>query len=327
MADIDNDLHDFNLCLDPRIDIDSKPVYTIEKSGSYVRYYQEEANTGNNTSSISFHLQPPSKDVIVSKKMFISIEARFTLSAPSNAGGANLLAVDSSGNFAGQHDSLRYMALHAVTESLSITFNQSTVAQNLSQYISQATLAGWMEEFSRRELSQSPCMPDQSQEYADVFATARNPMNPYAFNSNVVPRAGLQYTIQSNTDVEAVIDCRWREPVLLSPLSFGRTDEPGFTGMTQIDVNYNLGDLSRMWSRDEVNGVALDVKPSVEFLRNPRLEVCYITPAMGELPPTERVFDYNQVRFFPKDQGSAIASGASSQANSDSIQINACFPS
>ena len=310
------------LVIDPRVDAEEQPTYYIEKAADYVRYYQDVS-----TSSIHFSIVPPNKNIYVNKKMYITLTADFTFAGDAGVGNVLMPSITYGGveYLAGQTDALRWMPLQSVTESLSITLNQTTISQNLSDFIEALSRNGLTEHYEARDLSLGPSMHDQFQALGDWvrFGNARNPLASYGNNPLQPPRGAVQAVLTSNTQTAAVVRVTWTEPVMMSPLLFSKLDQKGFLGLTNIDVTWNLGDLSRMWSHDAVNNNVLSGPPTVAFVGNPRMRLLYLTPPLIEHPlPLTSKYPYYEVNRYPTDLG-VINAGLSNQAfSSNNIQLS-----
>lgn len=318
-----------NLVLDPRIDIEEVPHYNILKGSEYVRYNQN-ISTSYSTSSVHFSVVPPNKDIVVDKKVYIDLEFQFQFTGDAGAGNVMLPQVSYNGvNYlAGQTDALRYMAFQQICENLSITFNQTTVSQNLSDYLEALTRAGFRTEYEDHDLSISPSMHDQFQELGDwnTWGAARNPLASYGNNSAQQPRGGLEYIITNNTQTAATVLVKWSELLLISPLAMSKLEHKGFLGLTNIDFTFNLGDLSRMWCHDAANNDWTDggAVPTinVSWTKAPQLRLCYLTPPKSEIIPYINKYPYTEINRYPTDLGASVAAGASSRISGNNIQLS-----
>lgn len=317
-----------NLVLDPRIDIDEVPHYNILKGSEYVRYNQN-ISTSYSTSSAHFSVVPPNKDIVVDKKIYIDLEFQFQFTGDAGVGNLMLPSVTYNGvdYLAGQTDALRYMAFQQICENLSITFNQTTVSQNLSDYLEALTRAGFTDKYENHDLSVSPSMHDQFQELGDwnIWGAARNPLNSYGNNSTQQPRGGLEYIITANTQTAATVLVKWSELLLISPLAMTKLEHKGFLGLTNIDFTFNLGDLSRMWCHDTANNWTVGgAVPAinVSWTKAPQLRLCYLTPPKSEVLPYINKYPYTEINRYPTDSGSSLAAGSSNKISGNNIQLS-----
>lgn len=317
------------MVMDPRIDLNEVPYYNILKGGQYIRYNQNISSSYSN-SSAQFSVVPPSKDIAVDKKIYIDVGFQFVFTGDAGAGNTMLPSVTVGGveYLAGQTDALRFMAFQQVVESLSITFNTTTVSQNLSDYIEAITRAGFSKEYENTDLSIAPSMHDQFQELGDwaSWGGSRNPLASWGNNASQQPRGGLKYIITANTQTSATVQVRWSELLLISPLAMGKLEQKGFLGLTNLDFTFNIGNLSRMWSHDNTNndwndGAAAS-SIAVTWLEAPQLRLCYITPPSSEPIPYINKYPYYEINRYPTDTGAALAGGATTRISGSNIQLS-----
>lgn len=312
------------LVMDPRVDCDSEQLYIIRKGAEHVRY-DTNITTSSSDSSINFSVVPPNANIACDKRVWIDLQVQFTLTGPDT--GVPLVSVEGGaapGQLLGNTDGLRWMPLHSVCESLSVSFNQTNVSQNLRQYIEAVTRCGYDPAFEGTYLSVAPSMHDQYQNYGDyvVWGSGRNPLNKYGENSAQQPRGALSYLVTAVSNTSATIIATWSEPILMSPFLLDKMQEKGFLGLTNIDFNFQLGDLRKMWSHDAVNGHALsNIAATMQNMSKPQLRFCWMTPPLTEDIPLVNRYPYHQVTDFRTTIGS-FAQGATFQQYTNNIQLS-----
>jgi len=319
---------DAKLLIDPRVDFEEEPKYIIEKSGDYVRYYQEISTSFSN-SSIAFSVVPPSPNVGVSKKVAIDVGVEFVFTGVPAPGGTLFPETTELGDrvLLPGTDALRWYPLHQVCESLSVTFNQATVSQNLSDYIEPLARVAQGYSLRREDLSIGPSMHDQYSEYGDflIHGSGRNPLGDYGENSAEQPRGALRYVITAGNGVDettATIRVEWSEMIMMSPMLFQRMEQKSFIGLTNIDWVFNLGDLAHMWSHDPVNGANITAI-SGSFYKSPQLRLCYITPTSVEgKPPKTQRYPFYEVQRYKTNMSTVYSSGDSDRVSSNNIQLH-----
>lgn len=313
------------LVLDPNIDVDERPLYLIEKGPSYCRYNQN-ISTSYSTSSINFSVVPPNRLIGVDKRIFIDCAMSFTFAGDAGLGNKLLPTVTVGGSeyLVGETDALRWMPLQSCTNSLSIQINQSSVSQILSDYIEAISRVGFTQQYEDHELSVGPSMHDQFQEFGDwsLYGGARNPLGKYGDNSAQQPRGGFKFLVTSNTQTAAVVEARWSEPLLMSPLLLGKMQQKAFLGLQNIDFNFNLTDLSRMWCHDAVNNDVLSGPPTVAWLAAPQLRLRFLTIPLIEKIPRTNLYPYVDVQRFVTDVGSTTSAGASGSVAGNNVQLS-----
>ena len=313
------------LVLDPNVDVDERPLYLIEKGPAYCRYNQN-VSTSYSTSSINFSVVPPNRLIGVDKRMFVDVGFDFNFVGDAGVGNVLMPTITRNGNeyLVGETDGLRWMPLQSCTDSLSIQFNQSTVTQNLSDYIEAITRVGFDKSYEDHELSIAPSMHDQYQEYADwtSYGSARNPLAAYGENSSQQSRGAIELLVTSNTQFAATVRARWSEPLLMSPLVLGKMSQKAFLGLQNIDFTFGLSNLSRMWSHDAVNNAVLTGPPTISNMIAPQLRLRFLTIPLIEKIPNTNLYPYCDVQRYVTDVGSSLAAGSASSITGNNVQLS-----
>lgn len=346
--DLDNKLNT-KLVLDPRIDLETPDVYWIQKGGEYVRVHREVADSNTNTNSIHFSVVPPSKSIVVDKKVYIKYYLQVRLQ--SNVGdqafvdiaggtGANARILGNRAYVSSPNFGLRWMALQNCTESLTTTFNSTTVSQNLSDYIEFLGRIGHNNEYEEYDLSIAPSMHDQYQDFIDwnYFGSGRNPLDDYGTNDANQTRGAIRWyvvdgagnpTIPANNAALAgdlYLRCEVMEPILMSPFNMSKVNGKGFIGLTNLDFTFNLSNLGRMicyYDRAPTvgNGAALDTL-TVSFFQTPELHLTFLTPPSLFPIPRDNLYPYYEVNRYPLVETGAVEGDTELQLNSNNIQLS-----
>lgn len=354
-----------SLVLDPTIDMSEEPHYYIEKAGSYVRYYQDKTKNSS-TSSVSFSVVPPSKDIAIDKHIYIECDAKITVDWTSN-GAAPPVYSDPLGSIyeptsntlndagtaggltrylGGDNCALRWMPFQNCCNTVQIAFNDQSISLQMSDFIDALGRFGNSKDEQNHELSTAPSMNDvytnlqDYQRWGDTF----NPFATYGANPAQLARGGHKIRVVwldgagAETDVEAdarksVLYARWREPLMISPLLFGRrVNEKGFVGITNLDFVFNMGDLRRMLTQVSRAVNAVDgnepstaekrlANVTVEWNQDPQLSLRYVTPPAGEIIPYVNQYPYYRVNRYPTDIG-AVAGGTASEVSMNNVQLS-----
>lgn len=291
-----------------------EPVHYAAYLGGSTITYKEVISTSYSNAQASFSANPPSPNVIVDRNVLLKVPVTFTFTGTS-APGARLLQ---SG-----YDAPRAFPLHSVMQSLQLSINNNKVTIEASELVHEMMLAEG-ENSEREHLSMTPCFPDQSQEFAELVNTNRNPLAQFGERSESVPfRGGFPYDSISNPvdGVSATVAATFCEPLLISPLLWG-----GFTGKgllhvqnMSIQVNWD-SDLARMWSHASGSGSTItNVQVS---LGQPSLLFKYITPPATMELPREVAYNYQDTEVYVNELGASQAPGASYTMLSSNIQLN-----
>ena len=312
--------------IDPMMNIESEKYYAILTGANQVSWKPILSTSFSNTSS-TFSAPPPSPGMVVRRRVWLKqpVTIDFVGTAPV---GQNLLQTGFDA-FRAYPLSTNMNTLNININNTSTNINMSDVIQGLLRYHNECPL-------QERELSTTPAMMDQSQRYANLANSVRNPLAGYIDSNNgaCTGRGAFPYkTIVNNTadasgNATAQISADITEELFLSPLIFGGggTDASGFVGVQtfQVIVNWN-NDLRRMWSHDNSSGSILT--SILVTLGQPTLLFQYKSPDPQKTPlPMRREYPYYEIQRYPTDSLSAVAGFPSAQAtlslSSQNIQLN-----
>lgn len=349
------------LLLDERVNVDSSDCYVIEKPASYVRYYQDVSSNVSN-SSIHFSIVPPSAGVCVSKRILVEMDAILRLNVSNGTGGnARFHPTSDIGGVTHYNagiTALRSFPLHSILESISMTLNQTTITMNPSEIIHALGRTGFTKEWMDDQ--PAPTQPDTTCDYTLPYSAAgavfgstdaRNPFNAMTANGAQACRGAWRplpiVTAQLDNWNPEIADgaagdvyyrFRWTEALMLSPLLFKRLwqEQPAFSGLTNIDITLNLGDLSRMfclalptdWTLNSaaasIDGTTITtpgggVGPARQA---PQAHLCYLTPSVIQELPRVRHFPYYEVNRYPSPASGPVAAFASNAHSLNNIQLS-----
>jgi len=312
------------IALDPRV-ANSPGHYFIEKGATSVNYFRNAA-TSYSDSSIIFSLIPPSKDVYVSKKMYLDLACRFTLTGDAGVGNTivDQQTVAPWGDImVSQTDGLAFMPLQArACENFSLQLNQQTISGNMKDWLAPLCLYGYGKEDDETFMSTGPSKPDQFVRLGNwaALGDARNSLSSYGA-SEFQNRGSFLYRIVSNTQFEAVVDVEWTEQLMLSPLQVQNKDEQGFIGLNNLTLNLSLSRLERMWNHDSQNGSTVtSIAGTIQ--QRPQLRLCYLTPPLMSKASLNNTYPYYQVECYQSDNNSSLAAGSSEQYVSNNVQLS-----
>lgn len=303
--------------IDPRLNINNERYYVALK-GSKVVNFQTFPSTNINNSSVNITANPPSSDIVISRK----VTKRFVFDIAvtgTNTGPGNLLT---EGFFAP-----RFLPCMSVTTSESITLNNDTFTQSpILQYMPYLLRYNNMFENRNSVLSISPSMMDQSIEYSDLTSTVRNPLASYGNNSYEVTRgAYVGMEVLTNTPLSATIRLTVDEPIMLSPLIFGECSNysPGLIGIENMSYTCTLGNLSRCMSFVKNQGTSSkNITSVVVDLSSASITCNYLTPDPLEQIPRLLVSPYYSVISYPTRSTISVNPGDEINLTCQSIQVN-----
>ena len=246
---------------DPRICFDRKASYLIERSGGDVTYRKWKANSAS-TSSISFNTLIPSRDTVVANKIYVRIPISVTITG-NNAdpvGGA-AVPVD-------QFLGLRFAPFTQCCNSIQLELNGKVQSTNIYRYLN-----GLMKFCNTRDemTNDFSCMPTYMDTYSSYYdpeasagpagtlqpipyQTVMNPLKTYDDTCSYEPSGRVGYlrnitktrAAVGNTSVTLTFEIE--EIIPLSPLMWGHRDAKGLIGLDTLNINFQIRDLSRMFS-------------------------------------------------------------------------------
>jgi hypothetical protein len=325
---------------DPRTNITGKREYAVLKSGSQSTWKQY-STTAISNSSMQFSVPPPSGGIITDRKVLMTIPVRLTFTGTSTGIGQTLLR---SG-----YDAPRAYGLSSAIETLQTTINNQSVSINLADVIQPLLRFNTDEVLKVKDFSVTPTYMDQTQEYASLVGTNRNPLAGFDDGSDgsVIARGGFPFVVVANPVsiapaqlLTAVVDIQFTEYIYLSPFYWGcGMSETGFYNVTSMD--FNLTFLSqagnRFWSHSSalgglplagLNGItyAFGSQPNgpTSFASNsPFLLFNYITPQETQVLSHNQVITYPYFDVQRYETGQAVvAPGVTVQMVSNNIQLN-----
>lgn len=318
--------------IDPRVWVDRPREYAVLQSGKEVMY-KAYTSTSISSASIQFSCPPPSGNVIVDRKMYISLPVRLTFTGPGT-NTDNLLMPN--------RDAPRAFPFSSACDTLNVTINNTSVTMNMADVIHPLLRFNTKEDLKNFEYSGTTSCLDQSQNYSDLYGTVRNPLGFYGDSSDedIQSRASYPFTIVSNTPTSAVVDMLITEPLFLSPFYWGKGNSSGFFNVNTMDFNFNfLNNCGmRMWSHDNSLGTNVISSITAEFNafsptfsyspKIPQLLFTYISPQDTELPSSLKpiTYPYYDITRYSTDIGtiaySASNVGAGSDYSTNNIQLS-----
>ncbi len=307
--------------IDPILDFDASQYYAVVDGGQRVSW-KPVISTSYSNSSATFSAPPPSPAIAVDRKvkLYQPVHIDFIGNAPI---GQALLQ--------SQYDAPRAYPLSSNMNTLQIDLNNTSFSINMSDTIQAFLRYHNPECLKQGDMSLTPSLLDQSQQYSDLVNAIRNPLASYidSVEGSVQGRGAFPYTGLTNNisagigvDTTASADFIFTEDLFLSPMLFGTCgQENGFIGLQTFQLIINWGtDLSRFWCHDNSGGTTL-TSISVT-MGQPILLFQYKTPSPLSVIPTTKSYPYYEVQRYPTDYGTGVLSGASVLVSSSNIQLN-----
>lgn len=321
---------------DPRTNITSKREYAVLKSGSQSTWKQY-TSSAISTTSMNFSVPPPSGGIITDRKVMLAVPVRLTFNAVATGAGQTVLR---SG-----FDAPRAYGLSNSIETLQATINNQSVSINLADIIQPLLRYNTNELLKTADYSITPTYMDQTQEYASLVGTNRNPLAGFddGTDGSVIARGGFPFVVVANPisvgagPLQAIVDIFFTEYMYLSPFYWGcGMSECGFFNVTSMDFNITfIGQAAnRMWSHSSALGGLPLVSSTfafgtqnggpTSFTNNaPALLFNYITPQETQVLGANQVitYPYFDTQRYETNFG-IVGAGVTATMVSNNIQLN-----
>jgi len=302
--------------LDTRMNIDHPRQLGIYQGPAQTSFYRDISQSYS--SSIVNHTVQPPWPVLVSREVYMQWYLEFTFTGTDQGGPLVEL---------GTNDGIRAFPCNQAMSTASVTINGAKTSTNQYDILSALAHYQWSDDL-KRDLSGTGSMLDTYTAYSDYVAlgSARNPLAFYGENSAQPSRGSVKYTVVSNTNTAATIRVTIREPLMISPFSFGSKQQPALTGINLMNFQFNLlNDLSYLWSHASSGKTFATI--ACAFYQAPELLLTYLSPGSGNArfdPAKNYVYSYISTIPYITSIGS-VSAGAASSVTSGNISVN-CIP-
>jgi len=339
------------LIKDARIaDITDQLSYAVQ-SGASSNTYQSFAAVSTSSSSMTFNVQIPSENIVVSREVLIQTDIAFTINITGVPVG------DVAFNY-GESDALQAFPLNSLFTTASSQINNTNVSVNL-----QDVLPSILRLNNNRELyrynGMCPVLPDQAyKQFLVGVGSSNNPLgdwNDQSYDGDLYPRGAypasftLLHTLSTggtNTSITStnVLDT-WlitgtvtvTEPLLgLSPFVYGDAayNKQGLVGINAMSFVFNIdSSCKRFFSTASTAvlpsgasgfSVSLGTAAQANPFSNTRLLLNFLSTQPTDLISARNIVPYMDLPRYLSLQSStgAIANGVTATLNSQNIQIN-----
>lgn len=325
--------------IDPRLEAlseaQNKMVFEVPQGAAYTNKVAQKANSVSNQ-SVSFNFNTQGKNVLIDRRFYcrmrFSVVATFTNT--NNAGGD---AVD--GFDTGVHCP-RAFPIASCAENVSLSINGTTVSANYADMMAAYLRYAAPSELMAYDLSGTPSQLDFFANYDSLVNPATSSRSPFAnidqageqqlsrATFNLISLNGANIPANSTATREAVFEVV--EPLMLSPLLYSsRNLESALLGVTNLAVNINFGDLSRVFCQKPRANPTSNFTASIVGV--PELLIEYKNLQLVEESKIPRLVRYNYQRpeVYVNDTGITLGgSGATTfvtqTINNNAIQLSTC---
>jgi len=318
--------------LDPRLEAlepsQKQMTWAIPKSCEGQNVVQQQANSYS-TSGVTWNFNTQSENVLIDRRIYARCQFQLTFVGTAPLG-QPLLNTES--------DAPRFLPLAAVTQSLKVTINGSSVESQYADSLLGVLRYNLDDHLKEVDLSMSPSSQDKYQRYVDGVGSVRNPLSNYQNSGKDTGRGSFVLDSITNpvspdaavTPITAVLQFTVTEPLLLSPMLYKSNDlQSGLIGVRNMGVQFNFasGQLARIWSRSPSPGVTLtSVTPAIGAgtTTPPSLLVNYLTPPLSSQGsiPRQINYQYNKSECFVNDMNVDLAPNASQTFTNNAIQLS-----
>lgn len=289
---------------DPRLSFDEQGIQVISESAAGL-IYQKFVAAPTQGNIINFNtFQTPTQ--AISTKMFIKTSFTVVVDSGNNA----------QPGFVPGFDAPRQFPLHSVAQNARIQINGASndiypnqIIHAMMRYNNTVSELG-------RDLSGCPIFPDMYQDYNDGnaavggwnypagtgYGTSLDCLRGLGESSfDMEPRGGWvkKVVFSGAGDRVATITFDSIECVPLSPLLWGHDSQKALLGVNTLNITYNLGDLTRVWSHNLVGSPGRTIQ-SATINGNPELYCVLMQPKMIDKIDPVQIYPWNQI--FPYQQ-------------------------
>lgn len=331
---------------DPRIDFDRHAAYLVERGGGDLTYRQYKCVSAS-SSAISFNTLVPSRDTVVSSKVYVSIPLKVTITAPAGAIGAKISDVVG----------FRFAPIVTSCNSIQLELNGKAVSSNTYRYY-----PALMKYCNTNDemLNDFSCMPTFMDYYGSYYNdnaavnvpnSAGLPWNslkdPLGIDEDVdnfhpTPRKGYLKNISTvnlpntesplpdppepnDTETAFQFKCVLQEILPISPLFWGHREVKGLVGLDTLNVTLQLRDnLTRLISSriyDVAGANNLTVTVDQAELINSYLEFIYIKPRANMVLPRVIHYPYNNIKDY-QTTGETLNRNETKTSTFNNIQLS-----
>ena len=288
----------------------------------------QQANSYS-TAGVTWNFNTQSENVIIDRRMYARCQFQMTFIGTAPLG-QPLLNTET--------DAIRALPLAAVTNSLKVTINGSSVETQYSDALVGMLRYNLSDQCKEHDLSMSPSCLDKYQRYVDGVGSVRNPLSNYQNSGKDTGRGSFALDSITNpvspdaavTPITATVLFTVTEPLLLSPMLYKSADlQSGLIGVKNMGVQYNFsaGQLSRIWSRAPSGGVTITsavAAVGAGTTAPPSLLVNYLTPPLMSQSqiPRQVNYQYYKAETFVNDMNVSLAANATQRFTNNSIQLS-----
>jgi len=304
--------------------------YAVYKGGQNVTPANFPSQSAVNTSSLSFNIQVPSEQTVISRNVLLTADISITITG-TPAVGRFLVSY-------GTLDAFAPFPIQSLMNTMSATINNNTTSVNIKDIL--APLAKIISTRQNQvKNSGCPAYPDSYGIYppeTSLYAPSNSNYYPNTGWNNVTdedyePRGSFflksisQQAVGDGTTLQSVtIVANFTEPLLLSPFLYGnpQTNNQGMYGVQNLNFVFNVGTANRVWRWGSLASQSVGANVVLNSITNASLGFRFLTPHPSDLMPSRNVIPYMDLPRYLSTFTNTVANGASQTFTSNTIALN-----
>ena len=325
-------------------DITDQLSYAVV-SGASSNTYQQFSAVSTSSSSMTFNIQVPSENIVVSREVLLQSDIYFTINI------SGVPAGETAFNY-GDTDAFQAFPLNSLFTTASAQINNTNVSVNLQDILPSILRLNNNRELYRYN-GMTPVLPDQAyKKFSDGVGASNNPLGDWAdqsYDGDLYPRGAfpvqnmvlLHNITAGGSDASPVstnvLDTfvvtgfiRVTEPLLgLSPFVYGDAtyNKQGLVGINAMSFVMNIdSSCKRFFSTASPYNFSVSLGTAVQAnpFQNCRMLLNFLSTQPSDLISARNIVPYMDLPRYLSLQSSTgpLANGASSTFNSQNIQIN-----
>lgn len=333
------------LIKDGRIsDITDQLTYAVA-SGASSNTYQQFSAVSTSNSAMTFNIQVPSENIVVSREVLIQSDIYFTINI------TNVPNLSQAFNY-GETDAFQAFPLNSLFTTCSAQINNTNVSSNLQDILPSILRLNDNRELYRYN-GMTPSLPDQAYKlFSDGVGASNNPLGDWgdqSYDGDLMPRGAFPATFTLVHNITAggqdaspistnVLDTfvitgvvRVTEPLLgLSPFIYGDAvyNKQGLVGINAMSFVFNIDSSCKRFFSTSHSAYTYSVSLGTQAQQNPfqntRMLINFLSTQPTDLISARNVVPYMDLPRYLSLQSSTAPMnvGTSASFNSQNIQIN-----
>jgi hypothetical protein len=304
--------------------------YAIFKGGQNVTPANFPSQSAVNTSSLSFNIQVPSEQTVISRNVLLTADISITVTGTPAVG--RFLV-----NY-GTLDAFAPFPIQSLMNTMSATINNNTTSVNIKDILAPLTKLISTRQ-NQIKNSGCPAYPDSYGIYppeTSLYSPSNSNYYPNTGWNNVTdedyePRGSFflkSITTQSVGDGETLqsvtIVANFTEPLLLSPFLYGnpQTNNQGMYGVQNLNFVFNVGTANRVWRWGSLASQSTGANVVLNSITNANLGFRFLTPHPSDLMPSRNCIPFIDLPRYLSTFTNTVTTGNVQTFTSNTIALN-----